>query len=1454
MNTSPLRILCTASLCLSLNSVQDCNAQVSSCTNSDFELGTLSGWSGTTGFCCPINSTVPGFVGGRHTIVTGGTDPNTGNQLNCVAPGGSYSLRLGNSNTGAEAEQIKYTFVVTPQTQLFIYRYAVVLEDPGHPAPDQPRFQIAVADQSGAIDYTCGFYSVVSAPGLPGFNTTGNVHWKNWTTIGIDLTSKMGNTITITFSTGDCGYGGHFGYAYIDCMCYPFNVVAEYCPGGLFANLSAPPGFVSYLWSTGQTTPSITINNATVGDTVAVTMTSITGCQVTLNTVLKASIVASSFILSDSCFNSTQFIDASYIVTGSPIAAWYWDFGDGTSSTLQNPVHQYSNAGTYLVTLYVTNQGGCQDSTSQFVSLYSIPTASFVTTPVCPKSANVFLNQSSFTPPDTITQYYWNFGDGSPSSNLQSPIHSFNIPGNYQVTLIAISNKGCADTSIVTVSPLPYSIAGFTTQSLCNNTTINFTDTSKVFNGSISSWTWDFGDGSLVSNQQNPTHQYLTPGIYTVSLIVITDSVCASSFSSQVAVLNYPIAAFSFGQACENNEVIFNDNSQLPGATITNWQWNFGDGSPLSTLDDPAHIYTQSGNYSVNLIVTASNGCTDTINHSITVLDSPVAAFTTTSACPGNNMQCSDLTTITGSTITLHLWNFGDNTPFSPLPNPQHIYSSSGAYNITLIVVAANGCKDTISQQIQTSPLPIPVLIATSGCQFSPLAFNSSSFITGGHIDTTYWNYGDGSATETGLTTTHIYTAPGYYNITLTLISDNGCISTTSDQVLVSEVPQADFISNNVCSGQSSLFINQTPSIPFINQVMWNTGDNNSYNGNDTLYHLYQIDSTYLVTLIVVSDSGCADTISHAVTVYPLPSVGFVTAGTPCENDKIQFTSTSTPGKGFAHALWLFSDGQTASSDNTTHQFNTGQHINTLIITDENGCIDSTSKMIEIHPYPLISFTTDNVCDGIPAYFTGFANCSDSVTIYNWGFGDSTMAYQINSDHLYDAPGNYTVTFMASSINSCTSITNSDITVYPNPVAAFSTGVSCSQNPVSMYNQSTILSGSLSGMLWDFGDSTLKSTEYNPVHIYIQPGSYNVSLTAESDNGCVGQHLQPVPVNYLPVASFSNDTACALSPTTFLNTSTVTNSSIGQSFWLFENGASDTTFSPQYSYSSSGIKNVSLIVITNEGCVDSVTKPVKVCELPQPDFIALPSEGCVPLFVKFKNLSQSADGAIINWNWQLNSNNSSVAVEPGLIYNDAGLHDITLMVTTDVGCSNTILKPEYINVHPLPVAKFSFANNKPDILTPFVEIIDESVLGFKWMYDFGDNTTSDNQNPSHNYPKVGKYNVEQVVETEFGCLDSTYRIIEVNNVYTLYIPNSFTPNSDGLNDEFIYVGIGIVDFSIAIYDRWGKQIFSADDMNKTWNGMVNNEYAKEDTYFYIVNARDIFKKQHSITGQVSVVY
>lgn len=1452
MNAYYLRIFCTGLLCLAINEL--CYSQTSSCTNADFESGSFSGWIGTTGMCCPINSTTNGIVPGRHTIMTGGTDPQTNNLLSCVAPGGQYSVRLGNDLSGGQAEQLKYTFTVTPQTQLFIYRYAVVLEDPGHSPADQPRFQITVADQNGTIDYTCGYYNVVAGNNLQGFNNYGMVRWRNWTTVGIDLTSKMGSTITITFSTGDCGWGGHFGYAYIDCMCYPFNVEAEYCPGGLYANLSAPPGFASYLWSTGQTSTSIIINNPNIGDTVSVTMTSVTGCQVTLHTVLKESIVASSFSLSDSCYNSTQFIDSSYIVTGTPIAGWIWDFGDGTSSSLQNPVHQYSQPGTYLVTLYVVNQGGCHDSTTQLITLHNKPSASFSGISVCSGTSTPFFNQSTIASPDSITQYLWDFGDGSSASSIISPSHTFINPGTYPVSLIATSNNGCTDTSTLSFSTLPSSTAGFFTQSLCNNTVVHFTDTSTPFNGSITSWQWNFGDSSAFSGQQNPVHQYPSSGIYMAYLTVITDSVCSSTDSVQVVVLNNPMAAFSYGQICEKSEASFFDNSSLTGSTIINWQWNFGDGSPASNLKDPTHIYNIAGSYNVSLIVTASNGCTDTVQHTITVLNTPVASFTNNSVCPGSATLFSDQSTISGSTLSLYIWNFGDGSSMSYGANPQHIYNSAGTYTITHIVVAANGCRDTVILPVQTNPIPVPVFNAGSVCQYSEITFNSNSVISSGNIDSTIWDYGDGSAIGNGDISAHIYTAPGYFNVTLTVISDNGCVNSTSDQVYVNEIPQATFTFSNACAGSFVEFINLTPVTPSINNLIWNTGDNNIYTSGDTVVNQYLIDATYTVSLVVTSDSGCTDTSSQNLIIFPLPEIHYTITGVPCENDTLRLRNLSASPSGIINSQWYLSTGNILSGNTVYHSFQSGINHFTLIVTDANQCTSTLTDSIIIHENPLVNITTENVCEGIASTFTANVSCPDSLSSVLWDYGDTTSDSQLNTTHLFTNYGSYTTTFYAVSIVGCSTEINSTVLVHPNPIADFSTGTTCEKAPVSFINLSSVASGTLQSSLWDFGDDSPPSVEYDIEHSYQLPGIYPVTLNVVSDKGCFGQHLHPVKIHYAPVSIFTFDTACALTPTTFTNSSISMQSDIAVTNWLFDQTSSDSSYSANYIFTHAGIHTASLVVITDEGCSDTSWANIKVWELPQPAFTAMPREGCQPLQVMFTDSSQSLDGTIIHWYWTLGQGINSPNKEPSVLYTEAGLYDITLEVTTEFGCKKAYTSVDLINVYPLPVAQFSFENSHPDILTPFVNIIDESIRGYIWRYDLGDNTTSNEQNPSHKYPVEGKYEIEQIVETEFGCLDTSYKTIEVNTVSTLYIPNSFTPNDDGVNDEFQAIGIGIREFDMIIYNRWGDRIYTSDNINMRWDGKFNSEPVKEDTYFYIVNAKDIFNKQHYLTGQVTVVY
>lgn len=344
------------------------------CYNSDFETGTLNNWTGTYGsYVNPTqnNGLVFDYINApdsRHTIMNaGGYDPVVGPQLKTTSPeGGRYAIRLGNSNTGSQAETITYQMNVTPDNTMFMYYHAVVLQDPGtsHTPDQQPFFSISMKDENGD-PVGCVEYEVRASNPDASFVDEGSYIWKDWSLAVVPLDPYIGQTIDITFTTKDCNQGGHFGYAYIDAFCgnieiEPSNEVL--CSGDPIV-LEAPKGFKDYLWSTGETTQSITVNT---GGTYTVDVAGYGGaCSATFTIFVDEfnyptpDFTSPALICAD---DIAQFTDLSFSNDTTDIVNWYWDFGDGTTDTITNPTHQYDIAGTYDVQLIIETSMGCEDT------------------------------------------------------------------------------------------------------------------------------------------------------------------------------------------------------------------------------------------------------------------------------------------------------------------------------------------------------------------------------------------------------------------------------------------------------------------------------------------------------------------------------------------------------------------------------------------------------------------------------------------------------------------------------------------------------------------------------------------------------------------------------------------------------------------------------------------------------------------------------------------------------------------------------------------------------------------------------------------------------------------------------------------------------------------------------------------------------------------------------------
>jgi len=388
---------------------------------------------------------------------------------------------------------------------------------------------------------------------------------------------------------------------------------------------------------------------------------------------------------------TVQFADTT---PGGP-TFWHWDFGDGTTSSVKNPNHAFGRAGSYIVNLTASNVAGSKQG-AKTITVASISTlsSSFTFSPASPITGQAV--QFTDTSVGSPTAWLWNFGDGS-TSTARNPSHAYTTAGPKTVTLTVTNNSG-SDSSgrTVTVGAALMASFSYTPANPAAGQTVQFTDTST---GSPTAWSWNFGDGST-STARNPSHAYTTAGPKTV-ILTVTNSSGSDGTSRTVTVGAAPVASFIYTPAnpAAGQTVQFTDTST---GSPTAWSWNFGDGS-ASTTRNPSHVYTAAGSFQVTLLVTNSSGSNSasmvvSVNSSATLLAS--FAFDPASPSIGQPVRFTD--TSTGNPTSWQ-WSFGDGAT-STAQNPNHAFSATGAYTVTLIV----GNGERTSSYIRTITVGSP--------------------------------------------------------------------------------------------------------------------------------------------------------------------------------------------------------------------------------------------------------------------------------------------------------------------------------------------------------------------------------------------------------------------------------------------------------------------------------------------------------------------------------------------------------------------------------------------------------------------------------------------------------------------------------------------------------------------------------------------------------------------------
>ena len=595
--------------------------------------------------------------------------------------------------------------------------------------------------------------------------------------------------------------------------------------------------------------------------------------------------------------NNVQFLNSS----GGSYSTILWDFGDGSTSTIVSPWHQFANSGVYTVCLTIGDSAtACFDTYCMTVSILNAGScdASFTSTDSSgmtwffPNTYNLGYN------------YFWTFGDGSTSTNPY-PIHQYSTTGTFLACLTVIDSlAGCSDTYCDSVSNLPPvgCSAAFSYQQ--SNGTAYF----YAYNaggGSVSSYSWSFGD-STTGTGQYPNHIYSAPGNYTVCLTITTYNGCTDTYCTNITIAASTNCSASFTYQSANNAGYF--SGFATGGTVTSWTWYFSDGT-MAYVQNPVHFFTLPGVYTACLYINTSSGCFDSTCQQVIIIGAG-------SGCQANfsySAQSSNVfsfTNLSPGSPGYFYWSFGDGGTSNAV-NPVHTYLNNGWYSVCLTIIdSIQGCSDTFCDSVYAGN-------STSGCSADFITYDSLGtyyFMPLNNMYSNYyWTFGDGTISYATYPT-HIYSSNGAYTVCLTVTdSALNCTDTWCDSVVIQN--------GSGCQAYFSYTVDTTTNtVNFTNlsqggytYVNWNFGDGNTSTASNPV-HIYQTAGTYITCLTIYNNSGCQSVYCDSIVVgtgnicvpqfYAVPDSTF-------GNGNVTFFIANTCG-GYQY-LWSFGDSTTGT-------------------------------------------------------------------------------------------------------------------------------------------------------------------------------------------------------------------------------------------------------------------------------------------------------------------------------------------------------------------------------------------------------------------------------------------------------------------------------------------------------------------------------------------------------------
>lgn len=902
---------------------------------------------------------------------------------------------------------------------------------------------------------------------------------------------------------------------------------------------------------------------------------------------------------------------------GTPVG-WLWDFGDGSTSTDRQPQHTYINFGIYPVTATITDNNGCTNIITDTIRVVEtsaqIPEEVFWgCTPY-----EVTLEDASVTS-SPIVSWEWEIFDPEGglvfTSDLENPSLTLLDTGLYNIILTVVNEQGCSSTNTIeggiAVGMELFPDFSATPTETCIDAVVQFTD---LTTGGPNFWIWNFGDGVIVEDIQNPSHEYIDTGFFDVQLFSFQYGCFSEITYENLIHVNAPIGRAVLERNCENPySISFLDRSFGVDSVF----WDFGEpgiSTDTSTVLSPTHIFRDTGCYEViHSVFNFTTGCFDHDTIPVCITD-PIASFTLTNtdgciplevSVVNNSVHADTYTWIApGATIT------GPNTA-----NPTFTYSTPGTFEgVSLVVSDVQACQDTFlsSQSVLARGLVVDFdSDVTGGCR--PLTVNFSDNSTSAFSTplSWSWNLGSGIFTSNEENFSYTFDTIGNFSVELIVSDGDGCtVRRVFNNAIEVTQPVADFSADTTsCTADTVSFINISTGGTLT--YLWDFGDGTTGTDKDPKHH-YDTEGSYEICLTITNQYGCTDvtcktdyiTIADPVAAFTVDSTFAF-----CPPLLAQFDNNSLNASYYS---WNFGDDSGESDlESPPHVYTIPGSYNVQLIAGSTAnCRDTliVNNLINLEgPVGNFTFVVDTSCAPMQVHFSGN---SDDFYDYIWDYGNgeldtvfNTMASDIS--YTYQVIDTYVPKLILIDDSNCARAIESpdSITVTGINVDFIATdSVLCGPNAETTFINLSQSSFPITEVEWILNGTTeMSSTDLEPSATYLDPGTYDVTLFVNTEF-CQDTLVKP---NYIRVGSMPNLTftasdtlGCTPLEVNFENNSISEVGAITNWTWIFGDGDTILLASPTYVYGEPGLFNTRLTATTEFGCTASDSILINIMESP----------------------------------------------------------------------------------------------------------------------------------------------------------------------------------------------------------------------------------------------------------------